>query len=127
MTEDPVVFLSFTSIYFVPLSSQFRDPNAVFPATLNFKVSSYGHISTNRKHNMHCEVVTSPPFSSNTSVTWVWQTRLQAPHFVHFSSSFPKCTPETRLKGGNLLNIPINPPLLNRKYCVEIDIDVVAC
>ena len=45
-------------------SSQLRDLNTVFPATLKFKHSSSGHISTQRRHKMQLDVVTSPPLNS---------------------------------------------------------------
>src|SRR4030067_1155557 len=82
----------------------------VFPATLTFNVSSYGHISTHRKHSMHPETVYSPPFFSYTSVTCVGQTLLQTPHLVHFSSVLCRRVSAIRLKGANVLNSAVNPP-----------------
>lgn len=100
--------LIFLIVYFS--SSQFRDLTKVLPAKVNFNAPSYGHISTQRAHNIHLDSVTLPPFCSYIAVAWVGQTRLQTPHLVHFFSSFSRRVKAICLNGEKELKSAVKAP-----------------
>src|SRR5208283_3741778 len=65
---------------------------------------------------MHMDVLIFPPFCSYTSVTCAGQTRLQTPHFVHFSSSFSICSKGAHLKPLNLLTTARETPVGQKRH-----------
>jgi hypothetical protein len=59
-----IVLLIYSPLMLSDLINQFLDLQTVFPANLNCKQPSLGHISTQRKQKMHWDVAISPLFPS---------------------------------------------------------------